>query len=402
MTDPETAWRLLMDAVTPLPAAPRPPGDCLHGHLAEAVRADRDIPAADRAAMDGYAVRAADTADAPVALRLCGEVAAGSPSGPAVEAGTCVRIMTGANIPPGADAVVRIEDTEARGAAVRLSRAVGPGAHILRRAENARAGDEVLPRGSRLDPAALALCSAVGCTMPLVHARPRVAIVVTGSEIRPAAAAVGTHELRDANGPLIAATLAAQGLGRTPWEIVPDDRDRLLEQLRLAVAGCEVTLVSGGVSVGRYDFVPEVVAALGGTIRYHGLAMKPGKPQLFATFGTDRHLFGLPGNPLAVLNGLHEFALPALRRLAGCPEDACRPLLRLPLLRDARAAGGRRTYLIARLVTTAGGTGVMPLPHSGSSDFVAGCRADGMAVLPAGTPSLPAGALVDFRPWRGC
>ena len=138
---------------------------------------------------------------------------------------------------------------------------------------------------------------------------------------------------------------------------------------------------------------------LGMKMKFWKVAMKPGKPLAFGII-QGIPVFGLPGNPLAVLVGLHEFALPALRRLAGCPEDACRPLLRLPLRCDVEARGPRRHYLLGRLASFDSGTAIVPVPNSGSSDFVAGCKADGAIVMPDGVSSLPAGTVVDFRPWR--
>lgn len=401
MISSDAAWRLLMDCLTPLPVETCALDRCLHHYLAQPVLADRDIPAADRAAMDGYAVRAEDVVSVPATLRVVGEVAAGSPARPAHASGECVRIMTGANVPPDADAVVMVEATEpSTSGALNILGPVRRGQHIIRQGENARQGDVLIEAGTILDASALALCAAVGCGAPLTHAVPRVGIVTTGSELREAGAVVGRHEIRDSNGPLLAAALAERGFGPADFRRVPDEREPLGEVLRSSLEKHEVTLVSGGVSVGTYDLVPGILRELGATIRYHGIAMKPGKPQLFATVGDGRYVFGLPGNPLAVLVGFHEFALPALRRLAGCPEAACRPLLRLPLRSDVRAEGRRRQYLLGCLASFDSGTAVVPVLHSGSSDFVAGCQADGVIVLLDGVSHLPAGAVVEFRPWR--
>lgn len=281
MTSPDTAWRLLMDCLQPLPIERIELGRCAQRYLAQTVVADRDIPAVNRAAMDGYAVRACDAGSLPSTLRVVGEVAAGSPARPSFARGECVRIFTGANVPPDADSVVMVEDS--------------------------------------LQPT------------------PETATFI---------------------------------------------------------------LVSGGVSVGKYDLVAGCLRELGATIRYHGVAMKPGKPQLFATIGDNRYVFGLAGNPLAVLVGFHEFALPALRRLAGCPEAASRPLLRLPLQAAMMGAGSRRQYVQGRLAALDSGTAILPVPNSGSPDFVAGCKADGVIIMPDGAVNLDTGAIVDFRPWR--
>lgn len=400
MITPEAAWQRVVETTAPSAAVTRPYLDSQHYYLAEPVCADRDIPAANRAAMDGFAVRAADTQSTPASLCIIGEVAAGSDAVPHLRPGTCARILTGANVPPGADAVVRVEDTTETAEHATILVAANPGQHILRRAENATAGESLLSAGTRLHPGALALCAAVGCAEPSVYPLSTIAIVTTGSELKKASDSVEPHQIRDANGPAILTTLRAHGFAAPGWQSVPDDLPQLTEAIGQALQDHRVVLVSGGVSVGKYDFVPEVVKDLGGTIQYHGIAIKPGKPQLYATFPNGSLLFGLPGNPLAVLTGLHEFVLPALRRLSGCPEDACRPLLRLPLRTDLQIKGKRRHFQIARLITDAQGTTVEPIPNTGSSDFVSGCQAEGMILLPEGNPPLTAGTLVDFRPWR--
>ena len=401
MVDPDHAWRAIMSSVTPLPAAPRAYSRCLFHYLAQPVLADRDIPAADRSAMDGYAVRADDVATAPAPLRVVGEVPAGSAAQPALAPGECVRIFTGANIPPDADAVVMVEDTEATTEDnVTILIPVSRGRHILRRGENTRQGMVVLQQGAMLDAAALAICAAVGCVEPRVHARPRIAVITTGAELKQPGEMVGVYEIRDSNGPMLVATVAEHGFGSAAWVCVPDDRAKLLMALRQALDGNDVVLVTGGVSVGKYDLVPDVIQEVGGTIRYHGVAMKPGKPQLFATFGGHRSIFGLPGNPLSVLTGFHEFVLPTLRYLSGCPEADCRRLLRLPLVSGVTTKGRQRHYLLGRLVHADGGTAVEPVPNAGSADLVAGSKADGMIIVPLGVSSVPAGVCVDFRPWR--
>ncbi|MEI7435817.1 MAG: gephyrin-like molybdotransferase Glp [bacterium] len=401
MLDPDHAWRAIVSSVSPLPAAPRAYDRCLLHYLAQAILADRDIPAADRSAMDGYALRANDVAGAPVTLRVVGELPAGSAAQPALASGECVRIFTGANIPPDADTVVMIEDTGTTADdKVTVLKTAPKGQHILRRGENTRLGMVVIQRGAVIDATAMALCAAVGCVEPLVHARPRISLITTGAELKHPEATVGVHEIRDSNGPMLVAMLAEHGFQSVARLCVPDDRAHLLTALRQALDGSDVVLVTGGVSVGKYDLVPEVILEAGGTIRYHGVAMKPGKPQLFATAGDRQMIFGLPGNPLSVLTGFHEFVLPTIRYLSGCPEPECRRLLRLPLLNGVTTNSRLRHYLPGRLVHAGGGTSVEPVPNAGSADLVAGSKADGMIVIPAGISNAPTGTCVDFRPWR--
>lgn len=401
MVDPDYAWRKIVASVTPLPSAPRAYDQCLFHYLAQPVLADRDIPAADRSAMDGYAVHADDVASAPASLRVVGEVAAGSPAQPVLAPGECVRIFTGANVPPDADAVVMVEDTEATaGDAVTILNPVSRGRNILRRGENARRGAILLRSGVLLDATALAVCAAAGCADPRVHARPRITVITTGAELKAPSETVGIHEIRDSNGPMLTAAIAEQGFGSAVWICVPDDHAKLLASLRRALEDHDVVLVTGGVSVGKYDLVPDIIREAGATVHYHGVAMKPGKPQLFATVENGRCIFGLPGNPLSVLTGFHEFALPTLRYLAGCPEADCHRLLRLPLFAGVTTKGRQRHYLLGRLAHTGAGTVVDPVANAGSADLVAGSRADGMIIVPAGTSDIPAGTCVDFRPWR--
>ncbi len=401
MKDPDAAWRTLMDCLSPLPAGARALDACLHHYLAQPVCADRDMPAADRAAMDGYAVRAADAALAPATLRVVGEVAAGSAARPALAPSECVRILTGANVPPDADAVIMVEDTTSPDDnTVTLLKPVTPGQHILRQGENARQGEVLLPAGAALDATTLAVCAAAGCVDLHVHARPRIAVITTGAELKQAGEPVGLHEIRDSNGPMLVAAVAGHGFGPAARVRVADDRVSLLAALRQALESSEAVLVTGGVSVGKYDLVPDAVREVGATVHYHGLAIKPGKPQLFATVGNNRYIFGLPGNPQAVLVGFHEFALPALRRLAGCPEADCRPLLRLPLQAEVRTKGPRQHYLPARMVHGGAGTAAEPIANAGSADLVAGSKAQGTIIVPAGVSRLATGTIVEYRPWR--
>ncbi len=401
MVAPERAWNTIVSSVTPLPAAPRAYSRCLYYYLAQPVLADRDIPAADRSAMDGYAVRAADLAAAPTTLRVVGEAPAGSPLQPALARGECVRIFTGANVPPDADAVVMVEDTESTtDDQVTVLSPIALGRNILRRGENARQGVVALPRGSMLDAAALAICAAVGCVEPQVHARPRISVITTGAELKAPGAPVGVHEIRDSNGPLLVAAVAERGFGAATWVCVTDDRAKLLMALRQALENSDMVLITGGVSVGKYDLAPDAIEEAGGTVHFHGVNMKPGKPQLFATAAAHRCIFGLPGNPLSVLTGFHEFVLPTMRYLSGCQAADCRRLLRLPLASVVTVKGKQWNYLLGKLVHAAGGTAVEPVPNTGSADLVAGGKADGAIIVPAGVSSIPAGDRVDFRPWR--
>jgi len=404
MIDAEQAWQCVLEHASPGPAKPRSIVAALHHYLASPVLADRDIPVCNRAAMDGYAVRADDLATIPAALNVVGEVAAGSPDRPPIATGECVRIFTGGGVPPDADTVVMQEETEPEtagrgGDRVRFLHPVTRGRHIFHRAENAHKGDILVPAGTLLNAAHAGLCATVGCHRPEVHVRPSVAVIATGTELKNTADPVAPHEIRDSNGPMLEAALTENGFRCVLRASIPDERDTLLEALRGALSESHVVLVTGGVSVGNYDLVPGTIERAGGKILYHGVGIKPGKPQLFAVFPEGKCVFGLPGNPLSVMTGLQEFALPALRRMAGCPSDRCRPVLRLPLAGDITISGKRQQYVLGRLLRGEGETSVEAIPCAGSADLAAAAAAEGAIVAPAGVRVLTAGTLVAFRPW---
>jgi molybdopterin molybdotransferase len=397
---PEEAWAILGDSVRPLQAEAVPLERALGRWLAGDVVADRDLPPADRSARDGYAIRHADVEREPCVLRVTGEVAAGSPERPRVSAGTAVRVMTGANIPPGADTVIMVEQTEERDGMVTIKSREARGAHILRRGEDSRKGAVVLPRGCRIGAGQVGVLAAVGMATVKAHRQPRIAILCTGSELRRVSDRVRPHEIRDSNGPAVCAALGQWGFPGARSTLVADRKSALVAALRRALNRHDVVLFTGGVSAGAYDFVPAAVEAAGAKIRFHKLRMRPGKPTLYATAPGNRHIFGLPGNPLSVFTALHEFALPAMRRLAGSGIEECRASYWLPLAEEALSEGGWRWCKVARLESGPGGLSVRPVRSASSGDLVSGGHADGVILLPPERTRFAAGELVAFRPWR--
>ncbi len=397
---PTKALGIILEQVRPLKALRLPLSQATGHCLAEDIRSDRDQPAADRSAMDGFAVRSTDLSSCPRQLRLAGEVAAGSPARPRVRPGTCVRVLTGANVPPGADAVVIVEQTKESDSGVMFSRPVKVGANIRKRGEEAKNRTVLLKKGALLGAVQIGLCATVGKAQPKVYARPRVTVLCTGEELRPVSDRVGRHELRDSNGPSLTAALALWGYQGVTHKVVPDDPKALAAKLKRAVNQHDVVILSGGVSVGKYDFVPQAIKLTGGRIRFHGVAMRPGKPELYATVGRNKHIFGLPGNPLSVMTGFYEFVLPALRRMSGLDLKLCQPCLRLPLAADAQALPKLVRFVVAKLVSNKKGLSLMPIKSHGSGDLISGGTADGVIVLPGKAGKISAGTVVAFRPWR--
>jgi len=397
---PLATWLSIQASLPEPKLATLPLGDALGHVLQRPVRADRDLPPADRSGMDGYAVRAADLTGAPVKLALLGEVAAGSPPSLGVNPGTCVRIFTGANLPPGADTVVRLEDTRPGNAGrIVVTVCEAKGANLRHRGEDACRGDVLVPAGAAIGPVPLGLCASVGSTHLQVVSKPKVAIIATGRELLALGAETAAHQERDANGPLLAATLRENSFAAVLVERVSDDRDAIAAKLREALAAADAVILSGGVSVGAYDFVPAATRAVGARTIVHGVAMRPGKPFLFAVAPDGQPIFALPGNPLSAAVGLHEFILPALRRMAGFPDPSCRPLLRARLRAPVSNPTGLQRHLLGTL-TTATGMEVKVVPNRSSGDLVAGAIADGTVILPPDALQVAAGSLVDFRPWR--
>jgi molybdopterin molybdotransferase len=404
MITPEQAWRIIVRHTKALPAQTLALDDCLHHVLAQSVLADRDIPPADRAAMDGYAVRAADLRAAPVTLATAGEVAAGSSAAPTVMPGHAVRVFTGANVPPGADTVVMQEDTERERAGntlnVRFLNAVPRGANIFRQGENARKGRALLRAGERIVPAYCGVCAAVGAATLKVIRRPTVSLLCTGEELLDVSAPAAPHQLRNSNGPMLKAALAAYHYLLAGCGTAPDRPEQIVRAMRDGLARSDVLLLTGGVSVGDYDLVPEAVRRLGATVWFHKVAIKPGKPILFATRPNGQCIFGLPGNPLSAMNGFFEFVLPALDRLGGVPPGRCLPVIRARLTGSNVKGDRRQKYVLAKVAWRESGPEATPLHSVGTADMVAGGQADGAIIIPPGTEQIKTGSAVLFRPWR--
>ena len=397
---PQKAWGIIRSCVKPLGSVRKPLNDAFGSCLAQDVRADRDMPPADRSAMDGYALRAEDLAEFPCKLRLVGEVAAGSSSRPKVPPGCCTSILTGANTPPGTDTVVKIELTARSGDEVTILEPTKPFMNVRKRGEEASKGDVLLPAGTVIDPAVAGVCATVGLANPKVRRRPKIALLCTGEELRDVSQTVAAHQTRNSNGPLMQAILAREGFGEVTHEIVPDDRQLTVDALKRASDNADMTILTGGVSVGKYDYVPDAVTAVGAKLRFYKIQMKPGKPVLYATRGRNSHIIGLPGNPVSVLTSMHVFVLPALRMLAGVSPENSRPTLKLPLAGKIRSRSGRSFMALGRIVNKRSGPAVKPVDSMGSADIYAAASADGVLAIPASATELPAGAMVEFLPWR--
>ncbi len=368
--------------------------------LAESIAADRDIPPLTNSAMDGYAVRGADVASAqpPVRLHVVGEVAAGYVPDVVIEAGQAMHIMTGAPVPDGADTVVRFEDTRLDGNTVEILKAPRPGSNVRQVGEDVRAGQAVLEPGAVLRPQEIGMLAAVGCLEVAVVRRPQVAILATGDEVVPPDQPPGPSQIRDANSYTVAAQV--QAYGGVPLILgVAHDQEALVRQgMREALdRRADFIITSGGVSVGDFDLVKQVLAAEG-EMHFWSLNMKPGRPLAFGvvwdkTASCPTPLLGLPGNPVAAMISTELFARPALLKMQGFI-DWSRPMVQARLTQPVARKDGRRHYLRVQLRETESGYEATLTGDQGAGILNSLVQADGLAVIPEDVQHLPAGAQV--------
>lgn len=361
--------------------------DALGRITASPVESPIALPPFRNSQMDGFAVRALDVAEAPVTLPIAGEVAATAGAPAPLAPGTAVRIMTGAQVPEGADAVVPVEDTEPDGQGVVIRRARAAGEYVRETGSDLEQGDDVLPPGLRLASRHLAAAAASGLTELLVRERVRVAVVSTGSELVSPGAHLGPGEIPDSNGVALAAAVRAAGAVVVHEARVRDAADRLRAELDAAHdAGAELVLTSGGVSMGAYEVVRETLEPLGGWVG--SVAMQPGGPQATGAY-RGMPVIGFPGNPVSAQLSFELFVAPTLRAIAGLPQARRE---RLELAAPITSVPGKRQFLRGRR-NDDGRAEVVGGP--GSHLVAALAASDLLIVVPEDVTSLDAGAVVD-------
>ncbi|MBX3426465.1 MAG: molybdopterin molybdotransferase MoeA [Pirellulales bacterium] len=393
----DEAFLTLAAHVAPAPPRDVPLGELLGLQLAQDVASDCDSPPFDKSVVDGYAIA---LADASPELAVLEQVIAGSvPSRPLAPGGT-IRVMTGAPIPAGADAVVKWEDCRelAPERIANPAAGVAAGHCILRRGTAFRRGDVLLAAGKRLTPLDLALMAEAGCASASAIPRPRVGVLPTGNELVAPGEPLGPGQIRNSNGPMLLASLAAAGCAAVDLGVARDDPESLRAAIERGLAECQVLLVSGGVSAGVMDLVPGMLAALGVREVFHKLRMKPGKPLWFGVkdAAARQYVFGLPGNPVSTLVAFRLFVSPTLATIAGAPFA---PPARKPgaLIKSMKHRGERPTFHPCRLAPADKGDLLQlePLAWQGSADLATLARADCLGAFPAGDYELPAGSPVD-------
>jgi molybdopterin molybdotransferase len=358
--------------------------------VASDVIADRDYPPFNKSLMDGYAVRSADVAAAPVELRVVGEIAAGGALAHPIHPGETVAIMTGAPLPPGADGVVPVENTVRTGDRVRIDNGEAPDRFVMRRGGDCRAGDVVLKAGATLDAAQLAVAASVGAAEVDVFVRPRVAVLSTGDELVTIDQTPGASQIRNSNNLMLAALLTRFGCDVTDMGIARDEPDVIRESLRQGL-GFDALVVSGGMSMGQYDYVPRMLLELGVDLRITKLRIKPGKPFVFGVNENPRSfVFGLPGNPVSSFVCCMRLSSRLLLRMGGADGLERRLSARLT---DALAPNGVREFYQPAILKA---DAITPLKWNGSADIYTLAKANAMIIRPENAPPVPAGERVEL------
>lgn len=383
----------VLEAVQPRAAVDLPAPDVLGLVLAEPVHSAVDLPVFTNSSMDGYAVRAADLADAPVVLPVSGDIPAGDTAAHRVEPGTCRRIMTGAPMPEGADSVVPVEKTDGGIHEVRIEQCPEAGANVREQGEDLRAGDLVVAAGTRVQPQQLAAIVGAGVATVRVVPRPRIAVLTTGDELVPAGEPLQHGQIHESNGSMLAALAAVDDVEVVAVEHLRDDGDLAAAVDRLA-AGADLVVTSGGVSAGAYEPVKAAYAD-GTAVRFVKVAMQPGKPQGFGLVAGGVPLVALPGNPVSSLVSYLTFVRPALRKLAARPTDDPRALGRV--VDGWRSSPGRVQLARVRLGRDERGITVSSSGAGGSHILGGLAAAQAIAYVPAETTQVEPGDEVEVQ-----
>jgi molybdopterin molybdotransferase len=396
----EEARRRLLEVIPVLPGEMVPIHDARGQVLDEDVASDIDLPPFDNSAMDGYAVRSADTAGAspasPVVLRVVEHLPAGTAPTREVASGEAARIMTGAPLPAGADGVIIVENTDGGAETVAIYKAIGAGDNVRRRGEGARTGEVVLARGTPIRPAEQAMLASLGRLEARVVRRPRVAVLSTGDELVSPDRRPGPGQIRDSNRYGLLGQVAALGAIPVDVGLVADDHARIRDALERALDEGDCVVTSGGVSVGDYDLTKQILAELG-EIHFWRVAMKPGKPQAFG-LARGKPVFGLPGNPVSSLVAFEQFVRPALRKMAGYTQ-LCRP--RLLAVADApmRKPAGKVHFLRAIIEEREGTLHARLTGPQGSGILASMTAANGLVILDLDVTEVREGEPVLVELW---
>lgn len=366
--------------------------------LAETVRAERDQPPFDRATMDGIAVAAAAVAAGSAGFRVAGIQAAGAPRSRLDDSAACMEIMTGAVLPEGADTVIPVERIRMDNGIARLedNYSAEPGQFIHRRASDHKAGATLLQPGTGIGAAEMAILTASGQPDVAIAGWPEIAVISTGDELVDVGAPLADHQIRSSNDRAIEAALRLHGCDKTRRARLPDDEASLMTEIGELHDACDVLILSGGVSMGKYDYVPLVLQRLGVQLVFHKILQRPGLPMWFGCSAAGKPVFALPGNPVSTLVCLTRYVLPALLSAQG----RVIPIEMLPLAEDVHFAPDLCWFLPVAIDHSSGSPRAVPKPTNTSGDFIGLRGTAGFVELPRGKEHFQAGESVRFWSWQ--
>lgn len=397
LTTGEARARILA-AIKPLPATTVPLADATGRVLAEAAVAERDQPPFDRVTMDGIALRHADYATLTRSFPIQGSQFAGDPA-LSLEPGHCIEIMTGAALPENADLVIPVERiTVNDGAAhVEANYAVRERQFIHARASDYHAGKELLQRGTRIRPMEVAVLASCGLAEVSVAREPAVTVISTGDELVQAGKPIAPEQIRMSNGPAVVAMLREHGYSNSSHDHLPDDKETLRERIAMHLDRSDVLILSGGVSRGKADYVPEILADLGVSVNFHRISQRPGKPMWFGTGPAGQTVFALPGNPVSTLVCCRQYVIPALDKASG---ETPPPPQFANLSEDISFKPNLTYFVPVRIVTSAAGHSVaMPVRTNTSGDFAALAGTTGYVELAMSQSLFRAGTTLPLTRW---
>lgn len=364
--------------------------------LAESVSADRDLPPFARATRDGYAVRAADLGKLPAKLLVIGQIRAGGSFSGSVNAGQAVEIMTGAALPPGADAVVMVEYTSVSGEQVEVQRGVAPGENLVPVGAEAHAGEVLLQPGIRIRPAQIGLLAAVGKAKISVYRKPRVAVLSTGDELVDVSAIPGLNQIRNSNTYSLCAQVTQAGAEPLQLPIAPDEERKLTTLIQAGLESSDLLLLSGGVSLGKFDLVEQELIKLGAQFLFTGALIQPGRPIVFGEIiknSRSMPFFGLPGNPVSAMTTFDLFVRPVLEALSGGALSRT-PVVAARLSKPLKTRTGLTRFLPAILHGGLYDPEVELVPWQGSGDLFAASKANCYLVLSPDREMIEAGEMI--------
>ena len=399
MLDAADARRAILAAMPQLDAESVRLDDALGRVLRQDVVTERDQPPFDRVTMDGIAIRFAEFDDGRRQFRIAGTQHAGDPVGNLEDGAACIEVMTGTTMPNGADTVIAVERIEVTDGTATIEDGYMPeaGQFVHGQGSDHSEGTRVLAPGCVISPMDVAIIASCGLDAVRASRLPDIRVISTGNELVPADGAIEPHQIRMSNGPALVAMLASQGFTRSGHDHIPDDPGELARRIGGHLDCADVLILSGGVSMGKADFVPGVLADLGVQVEFHRIAQRPGKPMWFGLGPQGQVVFALPGNPVSTLVCCRQYVLPALFQASGRPERTPQTVV----LGAAVEFRPNLTYFLpARLAFDEAGLVIaIPNPTNTSGDFMALTGTDGYLELDASTIDFPEGTAVPFHPW---